>query len=430
MKIMLVGSGGREHALAWKLCESALVEELVLAPGSDAMVRTRFDFPKVRRFSGVSAEDVDALVSLAISENPDLVVVGPEVALAEGLADRLQELLIPVFGPSAAAAQLEASKAFTKDFCQRHHIPAAASKTVTTRQQAASYLDSLPGPFVLKADGLAAGKGVVITEERDEAKQAATDMLAGQFGAASAKLVIEEFLQGEEASLFVLCDGKTAVPMLGAQDHKRAFDGDKGPNTGGMGCYSPAPILDAAMTKRVMDEIVDPTLRAMAHNGAPFVGILYAGLMIDQAGPKLIEYNVRFGDPECQVLMRRLQSDLGEVLLACAQGNLRQLPPLQWDERPAACVVLATQGYPGSAPKGSVLAGLDDAEQVPEVLVFHAGTKWDGSTGNWLANGGRVLNITALGEDLGQAVQNCYQAVDMINWPEGFCRRDIGWRAL
>ncbi|PHR51159.1 MAG: phosphoribosylamine--glycine ligase [Robiginitomaculum sp.] len=422
MKIMLVGSGGREHALAWKLAQSPILRELIIAPGSDAMAN-------IGRCLPVSAEDVDGLLALAKTEQPDLVVIGPEVALAEGLADRLAEIGIAAFGPSAAAAQLEASKTFTKDFCQQHNIPAARSCNVEAYAEACAYLDTLPSPYVLKADGLAAGKGVVITDDLDEAKQAAKEMLAGQFGAASKRLVIEEFLKGEEASLFVLCDGKTAVPMVGAQDHKRAFDGDKGPNTGGMGCYSPAPILDAAMTTRVMRDIIEPTLHGMIAQGSPFCGVLYAGLMIDNNGPKLIEYNVRFGDPEAQVLMRRLQNDLLPALLACVNGDLDALPALQWDPRPGACVVLATKGYPGTTPKGSTLGGLVKAGQDTDVEIFHAGTK-QAPSGEWLANGGRVLNITALGDDLGQAIAKCYQAIEHINWPEGFCRSDIGWRAL
>ncbi len=422
MKIMLVGSGGREHALAWKLAQSPLLTELIIAPGSDAMT-------SLGRCLPVGAEDVDGLLALAQTEQPDLVVIGPEVALAEGLADRLVKSDIAAFGPSAAAAQLEASKAFTKDFCQQHNIPAAKSSNVETYTDACTYLDTLPGPYVLKADGLAAGKGVVITDDLTEAKQAAKEMLAGQFGAASKRLVIEEFLSGEEASLFVLCDGKTAMPLVGAQDHTRAFDGDKGPNTGGMGCYSPAPVLDATMTTRVMRDIIEPTLQGMNQLGSPFCGVLYAGLMIDQGNPKLIEYNVRFGDPECQVLMRRLQSDLLPALLACAHGDLDTLPDLQWDHRPGACVVLAAKGYPGTAPKGSIISGLAKAEQDSHVKIFHAGTKKSPS-GEWLANGGRVLNITALGDDLADAVAKCYQAIEHINWPEGFCRSDIGWRAL
>ncbi len=423
MKIILVGSGGREHALAWKLAQSPLLSELICAPGSDAMAALGRCIP-------VAADDVAALAALAVTEQPDLVVVGPENALADGLADQLNDLGIAVFGPKAAAARLEASKAFTKDFCVRHNIQAAASKTVDNAADANAYLDTLPGPFVLKADGLAAGKGVVIAQDLAEAKAAAKEMLDGQFGAASAQLVIEEFLHGQEASLFVLLDGKSAVAMAGAQDHKRAFDGDKGPNTGGMGCYSPAPILDAAMTKRVMDEIITPTLTGMQAEGAPFAGVLYAGLMIDAAGPKLIEYNVRFGDPECQVLMRRLQSDLLPILLACATGTLADMPPLQWDDRPGACVVFAAKGYPGSAQKGTKITGVKRAAAVKNVVVFHAGTKQGAGDDIWLANGGRVLNVTALGDDLAGAVAKCYQGIDAIHWDEGFCRRDIGWRAL
>jgi len=422
MKIMLVGSGGREHALAWKLTQSPLLRELIIAPGSDAMAN-------LGRCVAVAADDVAALSALASHESVDLVVIGPEQALAAGLVDRLQQMGIAAFGPTAAAAQLEASKAFTKTLCQRHNIPAAHSVTVNTVHAANAHLATMTAPYVLKADGLAAGKGVVIAQTLAEAKTAASAMLQGQFGAASSQLVIEEFLNGEEASLFVLCDGRSAVVMASAQDHKRAFDGDTGPNTGGMGCYAPAPILDGPMTKRVMDEIVTPTLQAMQAAGTPFCGVLYVGLMLDETGPKLIEYNVRFGDPEAQVLMRKLQSDLVPALLACATGSLHNAAPLQWDPRSVACVVFAAKGYPGAVPTGSVINGLTSASVLETVEIFHAGTKRD-ETGNWCANGGRVLNITALGDDLAAAVSKCYSAMEQINWPEGFYRRDIGWRAL
>ena len=429
MKIMLVGSGGREHALAWKMAQSPLLTELVLVPGNDAMENLASDKLRITRIKQTSADDVMALAKLAESCKPDLVVIGPENALADGLADKLNDLGLDVFGPSAAAAKLEASKAFTKDFCQRYSIPAARSKTVSNENEANDYLDSLSAPYVLKADGLAAGKGVVIVEDLIEAKASAKQMLDGQFGAASSRLVIEEFLTGEEASLFVLCDGKTAMPMAGAQDHKRAFDGDTGPNTGGMGCYSPAPILDDAMTDKVMQQIVQPTLAGMVERGTPFSGVLYVGLMIDNNQPKLIEYNVRFGDPECQVLMLRLQSDLIPALLACAKGKLAALEPLFWDQRAAACVVMAANGYPGIVSKGSIITGIEQASISPEVKVFHAGTKIS-ANGEVSANGGRVLNITASGDDLSKAVANCYAGVELINWSQGFYRKDIGWRAL
>ncbi|MBL4618225.1 MAG: phosphoribosylamine--glycine ligase [Robiginitomaculum sp.] len=429
MKIMLVGSGGREHALAWKMAQSPLLAELVLAPGNDAMAKLSSNNLAISRHQEIAADDVMALVELAKSCQPDLVVIGPENALADGLADELSEIGINVFGPSSAAARLESSKAFTKSFCQKHNIPAARSKTVTSENEANDYLETLSPPYVLKADGLAAGKGVVIIDDLAKAKASAKQMLDGQFGEASSKLVIEEFLTGEEASLFVLCDGETAIPMAGAQDHKRAFDGDTGPNTGGMGCYSPAPILDDYMSAKVMQQIVQPTLAGMKKQGAPFSGVLYVGLMIDNNQPKLIEYNVRFGDPECQVLMLRLQSDIIPALLACAKGKLAELEPLSWNYRSAACVVLAANGYPGVVTKGSIITGIEQAEKTPEVTVFHAGTRI--STGGEVsANGGRVLNITANGDDLTQAVANCYGAVERINWHEGFYRRDIGWRGL
>ncbi|MCF6292792.1 MAG: phosphoribosylamine--glycine ligase [Robiginitomaculum sp.] len=429
MKIMLVGTGGREHALAWKMAQSPLLAELVLAPGNDAMEKLASNNLAISRQPETSADDVEALVELAKSCKPDLVVIGPENALAGGLADKLNDLGINVFGPNAAAARLESSKAFTKDFCQRHNIPAARSKTVSSENEANDYLETLSAPYVLKADGLAAGKGVVITEDLIEAKASAKQMLDGQFGEASSKLVIEEFLTGEEASLFVLCDGKTAVPMVGAQDHKRAFDGDTGPNTGGMGCYSPAPILDDEMTDKVMQQIVKPTLAGMVEQGTPFSGVLYAGLMIDNNQPKLIEYNVRFGDPECQVLMLRLQSDLIPALMACATEGLATMEPLSWDQRSAACVVMAANGYPRTVSKGSIITGIEQASISPAVKVFHAGTKIS-VNGEVSANGGRVLNIAASGEDLSQAVANCYAGVEQVNWSQGFYRRDIGWRAL
>jgi phosphoribosylamine--glycine ligase len=344
------------------------------------------------------------------------------------MADAIAAAGVKVWGPSKAAARLEGSKSFTKALCKENNIPTAASETFTDVGKAEAYVRQHGAPIVVKADGLAAGKGVVVAETVDQAIEAVRDMLSGnRFGAAGASVVIEEFMQGEEASFFVLCDGEHVLPLVGAQDHKRAFDGDKGPNTGGMGAYSPAPVFDAAMQKRTMDEIVLPTVRAMAKAGTPFKGVLFAGVMIDAKGPRLVEYNCRFGDPECQVLMMRLKSDLVPALLACADGALAHLD-LRWSDEVALTVIMATKGYPDSYPKGSEIRGLDRAAKVEGVQIFHAGTKADGS--RILANGGRVLNISALAPTVAEARARAYQAVDLIDWPEGFCRRDIAWRAL
>ncbi|MET0545508.1 MAG: phosphoribosylamine--glycine ligase [Caulobacterales bacterium] len=421
MKILLVGGGGREHALAWRLAQSPSVSEIICAPGNPGMA-------EAARLAPVQATDVEALTKLAVDEKVALVVVGPEAPLTLGLADKLAALNIPVFGPMQAAARVEASKAFTKDLCAAANVPTAASQTFTEAAPAKAFLDGLTPPYVIKADGLAAGKGVIIAETRDEAETAIDEMLSGKFGAASAKLVIEEFLEGEEASLFALCDGKNAIAFGGAQDHKRVGDGDQGPNTGGMGAYSPAPILDQAMTDRVMAEIVQPSLRALSDVHAPYRGVLFAGLMIGQQGPKLIEYNARFGDPECQVLMMRLQSDLALILLAAANGDLANAPAIEFDLRPAVTVVLAAKGYPDTPKAGGAINGLDKANAIEGVKVFHAGTSLKDS--QLVASGGRVLNVTAIGDDLRQAVDRAYQAVDLIDFADGFCRRDIAWRAF
>jgi phosphoribosylamine--glycine ligase len=423
MKILVVGSGGREHALGWKLKQSPLVSELISAPGNPGL-------EELGRCIAIAADNAAELAAFAAREQVGLVVIGPEATAAAGLADHLEQLGIPCFGPSQAAAELEASKAFTKDFCARHNIPTADYKVFDDAIRAKAYLGDREPPFVIKADGLAAGKGVVIAETRREADAAIDEILfLRKFGTAGQRIVIEDFLPGEEASFFAFCDGETAIPLTAAQDHKRAYDGDKGPNTGGMGAYSPAPIFSDAMRDLTMERIVLPTVRGMKAEGRPFKGVLFPGLMISPDGPKLIEFNVRFGDPECQTLMRRLTSDLAPVLLAAAKGDLASAPPLQWDPRPAVTVVYAANGYPDQPLTGSVIRGVAEAGAIDDVIVFHAGTKRD-PEGALRAAGGRVLNITATGATLREAVSRAYAGVHAINWPGGFCRSDIGWRAL
>jgi phosphoribosylamine--glycine ligase len=421
MKILIVGSGGREHSLAWRLSSSKRVTEIVCAPGNPGMA-------EIARCEPVEADDIEGQVALAKRERPNLVIVGPEIPLVAGLADRLREIDIPVFGPSAKAAMLEGSKGFSKDFMARHGVPTAAYGRFTDAGEAKAFLERFEAPYVLKADGLAAGKGVVIAPTRAEAEAEIDAMLSGKFGAASASLVIEEFMAGEEASFFALCDGETAVPLAGAQDHKRVGDGDTGPNTGGMGAYSPAPILDLGMQQRVMDEIVQPTVRGMKAEGRPYRGVLFVGLMIHRGRPRVVEYNCRFGDPECQVIMARLKDDPLPQLLACATGGLGDCARLERFSDPAVTVVMAGAGYPGTPKKGGVIGGLAEAGKLPGVTVFHAGTARQGD--DIVANGGRVLNVTATGASLREAVDRAYAAVDAIDWPDGFCRRDIAWRAL
>ncbi len=423
MRLLIVGSGGREHALAWKLAQSPLVSDIVAAPGNPGI-------GEVARCVAIAADDAAELAALAARERIDLVVVGPEMTLAAGLADRLATLGIPCFGPSANAAQLETSKAYTKDFCVRHNIPTADFKVFDDAIRAKAYLGTREPPFVIKADGLAAGKGVVIAETRREADEAVDQILfLRKFGTAGQRIVIEDFLPGEEASLFALCDGETAVFFGAAQDHKRAFDGDKGPNTGGMGAYSPAPVVTDAVIADAMEKIFLPTVAGMAADGAPFVGVLFAGVMVTAEGSKLIEFNTRFGDPECQTLLRRLTSDFAPVLMAAATGKLAEAPALEFDSRPAVTVVLASQGYPDAPLTGSIIRGVPEASALPDVEIFHAGTRLDEDK-LLRAAGGRVLNVTAIGADLSAAINQAYAAVDAIDWPGGFCRRDIGWRAL
>jgi phosphoribosylamine--glycine ligase len=421
MRVLVVGGGGREHALCWAIAASPLCSKLFCAPGNAGIAQ-------VAECLDVAADDIAGQVALARAHEIDFVVVGPEVPLVAGLADRLNEAGFKVFGPSAKAAQIEGSKGFTKDLLRRHGIPTGAYERFTDVDKAVDYIKSRGAPIVVKADGLAAGKGVVVAESVEQAISAARDMLsANRFGAAGASVVIEEFLVGQEASFFALCDGVHALPLIGAQDHKRAFDGDKGPNTGGMGAYSPAPVFDAAMQQRTMDEIILPTVRAMAEAGTPFKGVLYAGLMITDQGPKIFEYNCRFGDPECQVLMPRLKSDILPALIATADGSLRHFD-LRWSDDTALTVVMAAKGYPDAYQKGSEIRGLEAAGRVEGVEIFHAGTKADGK--RVLANGGRVLNVTAVGPTVEIARERAYRAVDLIDWPDGFCRRDIAWRAI
>ena len=423
MKVLVVGGGGREHALAWKLAGSARVDEVLVAPGNAGSATEA----KVRNVA-VSAEDVEAVCALAAQEAVDLVVVGPEAPLAAGLVDRLQAQGVRAFGPSQAAAELEASKAFTKDFLARHEIPTAAYGNFTEVDAALAYLATMQPPFVIKADGLAAGKGVIVTEQREEAEAAVRDMLQGnRFGDAGHRVVIEEFLHGEEASFIALVDGEHVLALASSQDHKRIFDGDQGPNTGGMGAYSPAPVLSDAIAETVMQQVMLPTVRGMAAEGRRFVGFLYAGLMINQQGePRVVEFNVRMGDPETQPIMFRLKSDLLDVIEAAIDGRLDQVE-LDWDTRSCVGVVLAAGGYPDSYAKGAVIQGLD-SEFDADTKVFHAGTVLDGDQVK--TSGGRVLCVCALGDDLAQAQDKVYQAVPRISWDQMQYRRDIGSKGL
>ena len=420
MNVLLIGGGGREHALAWKLAQSPVLGRLYCAPGNAGIA-------DVAELAGLDVSDHAAVAAFCTDKQIGLVVVGPEAPLVAGLADDLESAGIPVFGPSKAASALEGSKGYTKDLCAEYGIPTAAYGRFTGAASAKSYLSGHALPIVIKADGLAAGKGVVIAETHAEAEDAIKACFQGAFGEAGAEVVIEEFLTGEEASFFALVDGETALPLATAQDHKRAYDGDQGPNTGGMGAYSPAPVMTPDLCARVMDEIVLPTVKAMKARGTPFKGVLYAGLMIQDGAPKLIEYNVRFGDPEAQVLMMRLKSDLLPALRGTAQGRLGGMT-LAWHEDAALCVVMAAEGYPGAYEKGTEIKGLDAASVEDDAVVFHAGTVRDGN--RILATGGRVLGVTARGADIAQAQARAYAVVDTIDWPGGFCRRDIGWRAV
>jgi len=422
MNILLVGSGGREHALAWKIAQSPLVRRLVCAPGNPGIAKHAELRPDLK------VTDADGLTALAREMKADLVVVGPESALEVGLADRLAAAGIPCFGPSARAARLETSKAFAKGFLERWEIPTAGFGVYEKLSEARDALKVFKPPYVIKADGLAAGKGVAISPDRKDAEAEIVRMLDGRFGKAGARVVIEEFMAGEEGSLFALCDGTRAVLFGGAQDHKRAFDGDLGPNTGGMGAYSPAPVFTPELVEEVERRIVGPTIAGMAREGTPFRGVLFAGLMATDEGAKVVEFNARFGDPECQVLMMRLADDLVPYLTACARGDLSRLPPPEFRAQACVCVVLAAQGYPDSPLEGSIIRGAG-RDFGPHVQVFHAGTRRD-EKGALVAAGGRVLNVCALGDDVRQARDRAYEAIKSIDWPGGFHRSDIAWRAL
>ncbi|OGX38296.1 MAG: phosphoribosylamine--glycine ligase [Omnitrophica WOR_2 bacterium RIFCSPHIGHO2_02_FULL_68_15] len=424
MKVLLIGSGGREHALAWKLAHSSNVTDIVVAPGSDGIAQA----PKTRCLPDVAASDVERLVDLAARERPDLTVIGPEGPLVAGVADRVRMQQLRVFGPSAAAARLEGSKAFAKALMERAGIPTARARAFDDAAQAVRWLEQQSSPWVVKADGLAAGKGVVVPATIEEAIAAVRRIMVDrQFGEAGARVVLEERLAGEEASLIALADGSRVVPLESAQDHKRLKDGDEGPNTGGMGTYSPAPVVTAERLAAIRRQVLEPTVRAMAETNTPFVGALYAGLMMTADGPQVLEYNVRFGDPETQAILPRLTSDLVEALVAAAEGRLEGLS-LAWDPRPCVCVVLAARGYPEKSETGQAITGLDAAARVPDVQLFHAGTRRDGA--RWVTAGGRVLNVVALGRDYAEAIGRAYAAADQIHFEGKQCRRDIGARAI
>ena len=421
MNILLVGSGGREHALAWKIADSPLLTRLVCAPGNPGMA----ELTDVR---GVAATDVGGLLALAREIAADLVVIGPESSVEAGLADALEAASIPCFGPTAAAGRLESSKAFTKAFCDRHGLPTSAYAICETAAAAKAALSRFAPPYVIKADGLAAGKGVVIAQDLIEAEAAIADAFGGRFGAAGARVVIEEFLEGEIGSLFALCDGTTSMLFGWAQDHKRAFDGEQGPNTGGMGTYSPAPVFTPELVEEVRARLVEPAFQGIAADGAPYRGVLFVEFIATREGPKLVEFNARFGDPECQVLMLRLESDLVPYLLACAAGRLSELPEPVWRNEAAICVVLAAQGYPDAPRAGGAIAWTE-ARLGPDVAVFQAGTRRD-AAGVLRAAGGRVLNVCARAATLRAARDAAYAAIAEIDFPDGFHRTDIGWRAL
>ena len=420
MKVLLIGGGGREHALGWKIAQSPELAKLYLAPGNPGL-------NQLGEKLSIPESDTKAITAFALENEIDLVVVGPEAPLAAGLGDELRAAGIACFGPDRAAAMLETSKSFMKEVCAAAGAPTAAYGQFRDPTPAKAFLREQTAPYVIKADGLAAGKGVVIADNLSDADNAVDDMLKGQFGDASASIVIEEFMEGEEASFFAITDGATIIPMIAAQDHKRAFDGDKGPNTGGMGAYSPAPVFTATVYERTMNNIVAPIVTEMRRRGTPYIGVIYAGLMIKNEQPRLVEINARFGDPECQILMRRLKTDLAPVLLAAANGTLDGAN-LEWRDDAATLIVMATNGYPGAYDKGSLIKGVEAANAAPETVVFHAGTKED--NGALVASGGRVLNITATGPTIREATARAYAGVKAIDWPEGFYRNDIAWRAL
>ncbi|MGE0735733.1 MAG: phosphoribosylamine--glycine ligase [Alphaproteobacteria bacterium] len=421
MHVLVIGSGGREHALCWAISASPLCDALFCAPGNAGIA-------EYATLLAVGAEDIDGIVALAQKERIDFVVVGPEAPLVKGLVDRLEAAGIKAFGPSQAAARLEGSKGFTKDICAKYRIPTAAYERFTDAGAARAYVRKHGAPIVVKADGLAAGKGVVVALTEAEALAAIDAMMTEkQFGAAGTELVIEEFMDGEEASYLVIADGQDYVPLASAQDHKRVGDGDVGPNTGGMGAYSPAPVVTDEVEAQIKSRVIGPMLAAMAAEGCPFKGILYAGLMITDQGPKVVEFNVRFGDPECQPLMLRLKSDLLPALIAARDGVLKHFD-LRWHDDAAVCVVMAAKGYPGDYLKNTEIRNIAAADALDGVKVFHAGTRQDGA--RLVSVGGRVLGVTALGKTIADAQRRAYEAVDKIDWKDGFCRRDIGWRAI
>jgi phosphoribosylamine---glycine ligase len=422
MKVLVVGGGGREHALCWTISGSPLVDKLYCAPGNAGIAQDA-------ECVAIGAEDIDGLVAFSVENGIELVVIGPEGPLVMGLADRLADVNIRAFGPSAAAAIIEGSKGYMKDLCARYDIPTAAYGRFTDPAAAKGFIAERGAPIVVKTDGLAAGKGVLICETVDQANTAVDDMMTGgAFGDAGTEIVIEEFMEGEEASFFALVDGENALPLAAAQDHKRVGDGDTGLNTGGMGAYSPAPVVTEDIAATVMEKIILPTVEGMKADGTPYKGVLYAGLMLTDEGPKLIEYNCRFGDPECQVLMTRLMSDLVPALIAACDGELKDFD-LRWFDEAALTIVMAANGYPGAYEKGSIIGGLDKAEKIAGALIFHAGTATN-EDGDTVATGGRVLNVTANASTIAEAQERAYKAVDRIDWPGGFCRRDIGWRAV
>ena len=420
MKILLLGSGGREHALAWKIAASPLVTKLWCAPGNAGIAREAECIP-------LDVADHPAVIAFCRREKIDLVVVGPETPLAAGIVDDLAAAGIKAFGPSKQAARLEGSKGFTKDLCAEFNIPTGAYRRFDNAADALAYVRKHGAPIVVKADGLAAGKGVVVAMTPAVAEAAIAMMVEGAFGAAGTEVVIEEYLEGREISFFALCDGETAVPLASAQDHKRVFDHDQGPNTGGMGAYSPTPFVTPAINDQIMADIIGPTVAGMKARATPFRGVLYAGVMLTAKGPKLFEYNVRFGDPECQVLMLRMMSDIVPAMLASCDGELKHFD-LRWYPEPALTVVMAAKGYPGDYARGTRIEGLEEAAQIEGVEIFQAGTV--AKDGAILANGGRVLNVCATGKTVVEAQQRAYAAIDRIKWPEGFCRRDIGWQAV
>lgn len=421
MKILVIGSGGREHALVWKISQNPKVESIYCAPGNAGTA-------KLAKNIDIAADDLDRLVDFAENESIDLIVVGPEVPLTMGITDLFEERGLRIFGPSGSAAALEGSKSFSKEIMNRYNIPTASYETFDSRENALDYIEKTGVPIVIKADGLAAGKGVTVAITIEEARKAVNDIMGEKiFGSAGEKIIIEEFMEGEEASFLVFTDGKNVVPLPAAQDHKAAFDNDKGPNTGGMGAYSPTPVVTSKMERTILDRIISPTLNGMANEGKPYKGILYAGLMITEQGPKVVEFNCRFGDPECQPILMRMKSDLVDLMEATIDEKLSNYV-IDWDERAAVCVVMAAGGYPGAYEKGKVIKGLDKLENLDSVIVFHAGTKINNNS--TVTSGGRVLGVTALGEGIKEAIENTYDSVNQIKWDGVYFRNDIGKKAL